>query len=51
MISPHQSHPTNRDPRILMLIFVATGQYRIVFSGGKITVEQKQSPDNSTTEI
>ena len=34
-----------------MLIFVATGQYRIVFSGGKITVEQKQSPDNSTTEI
>lgn len=33
-----------------MLIFVATGQYRIAFSGGKITVEQKQSPDNSTTE-
>lgn len=34
-----------------MLIFVAIGQYRIAFSGGKITVEQKQSPDNSTTEI
>ena len=32
------------------LLFVATGQYRIAFSGGKITVEQKQSPDNSTTE-
>ena len=33
-----------------MLIFVATGQYRIAFSGGKITVEQKQSLDNSTTD-
>ena len=33
-----------------MLIFVATGQYRIAFSGGKITVEQKQLTDNSTTE-
>ena len=33
-----------------MLIFVATGQYRIAFSGSKITIEQKQSPDNSTTE-
>jgi hypothetical protein len=33
-----------------MLIFVATGQYRLAFFGGKITVEQKQSPDNSTTE-
>ncbi len=33
-----------------MLFFVATGQYRIAFSGGKITVEQKQLTDNSTTE-
>ena len=33
-----------------MLIFVATGQYRIAFSGSKITVEQKQLTDNSTTE-
>ena len=33
-----------------MLFFVATGQCRIAFFGGKITVEQKQSPDNSTTE-
>ena len=33
-----------------MLIFVATGQYRIAFSGGRITIEQKQSSDNSTTE-
>lgn len=33
-----------------MLFFVATGHYRIAFSGGKITVEQKQLTDNSTTE-
>ena len=33
-----------------MLIFVATGQYRIAFSGSKITIEQKQLTDNSTTE-
>ena len=26
-----------------LLFFVATGQYRIAFSGGRITVEQKQS--------
>ena len=33
-----------------MLFFAATGHYRIAFSGGKITVEQKQLTDNSTTE-
>ena len=33
-----------------MLFFVATGQYRIAFSGGGITIEQKQSADNSTTK-
>jgi len=33
-----------------MLLFVATGQCRIALSGGRITVEQNQSTDNSTTE-
>ena len=33
-----------------MLFFVATGQCRIAFSCGRITVEQNQPTDSSTTE-
>ena len=33
-----------------ILIFISTAHNRIVFSGGGITIEQKQSADNSTTE-